>query len=200
MVKFIAAALLAGAAVTPAMAQDATAPVNPAGTGPRIEILGGYDAPKDGLKNGFTYGVGAGFDFQLGGATAGIEAEYMDTNVERCQDSVVVVGDEVCAGLGRDLYVGGRIGVASLGASSVYVKGGYTNQRVRAEIDDTGVSGADNEAGQNLDGFRVGAGLEFGIPTIGFGSAAFLKTEYRYSNYEQGFEKHTGVVGVGFRF
>ncbi|HZF44456.1 MAG TPA: porin family protein [Sphingomonadaceae bacterium] len=199
MRKFIVAALLAGTIATPALAQDA-APVVATGTGPRIEILGGYDAPKDGLKNGFTYGVGAGFDFQVGNATAGVEAEYMDTNVERCTNSVVTPSDELCAGLGRDLYVGGRFGVASFAGSSVYVKGGYTNQRVRAELDNTGVTGADNEAGQNLDGARIGVGAEFAIPTLGFGSAAFVKTEYRYSNYEQGFEKHTGVVGVGFRF
>lgn len=197
MRKFIIAALLSTAVATPAFAQDVPVAT---GTGPRFEILGGYDAPKDGLKNGFTYGVGTGFDFQLGSATAGVEAEYMDTSVERCVNSVVTPSDELCAGLGRDLYVGGRIGVASFGGSAVYLKGGYTNQRIRAELDNTGVTGADNEDGQNLDGARIGIGAEFGIPTLGFGSAAFIKTEYRYSNYEQGFEKHTGVVGVGFRF
>ena len=72
-------------------------------------------------------------------------------------------------------------------------------ERVRAELENTGVAGADNESGENLDGGRIGVGAEIGIPTFGLGSAAFLKTEYRYSNYEQGFEKHTGVVGVGFR-
>ena len=200
MVKFIAVALLAGTAAAPAFAQDAAPVPVAAGTGPRIEILGGYDAPDNGFKNGFTYGVGAGFDFQLGSATAGVEAEYLDTNVERKFRGVVVPGDRLTAGLGRDLYVGGRVGVASFGGSAVYVKGGYTNQRVRAELQDTNVAGADNETGDNLDGGRVGAGIEFGIPTLGLGSAAFLKTEYRYSNYEQGFEKHTGVVGVGFRF
>ena len=194
MVKFIAAALLAGTAAAPALAQDA-APVA-AGTGPRIEILGGYDAPDSGFKNGFTYGVGTGFDFQLGSATAGIEAEYLDTSVDRSFRDAT--GNRLDAGLGRDLYIGGRVGVASFAGSALYIKGGYTNQRVRAEVRDA--AGNSTEDGGNLDGARIGAGAEFGIPTLGLGSAAFIKTEYRYSNYEAGFEKHTGVVGVGFRF
>lgn len=197
MGKFIVAALLAGTVATPALAQDVVP--NAAGTGPRIEALVGYDAP-EGTKNGLAYGVGVGFDFQALGATAGIEGEYVDTDTDDCDENVAISGDELCTGLGRDLYVGGRIGAVLAGNSFVYVKGGYTNQRVRAEYDDGGNGSLDFNEGENLDGARVGAGIEFGIPTLGFGSAAFLKAEYRYSNYEQGFEKHQGLAGIGFRF
>lgn len=197
MRKFIVAVLLAGAATTPVMAQDAA--VSAAGTGPRIEGLIGYDAPKD-SSNGLLYGVGVGYDFTVGGATAGIEAEYTDTDSDNCEDDVFVAGDELCAGLGRDLYVGGRVGAAFGSSSFVYAKAGYTNQRVRAEYDDGGNGSFDAEEGDNLDGVRVGAGIEFGIPTFGFGSAAYIKGEYRYSNYEQGLEKHQGLAGIGFRF
>ena len=197
MRKIILAALVAGTAATPAFAQDA--PVNAAGTGPRIEALLGYDMPKD-SGNGLLYGVGVGYDFTAGGATVGIEGEYTDTDADSCDEDVFVSGDELCAGLGRDLYVGGRVG-ANFGASSfVYAKAGYTNQRVRAEYDDGGNGNLDTNEGQNLDGIRAGAGVEFGIPTFGFGSSAYLKGEYRYSNYEQGLEKHQAVAGIGFRF
>lgn len=197
MVKFIAAALLAGTAAAPALAQDVI-PVA-AGTGPRIEALVGFDAPK-GVKNGVAYGVGVGFDFTALGATAGIEGEYMGTSTDQIDRNVFVTGDEQSRGLGRDLYIGGRIGANLFGSSFAYLKGGYTNQRVRTAYDDGGNGNADFNIGQNLDGARVGAGLEFGIPTLGLGSSAYLKTEYRYSNYEQGFEKHQAVAGVGFRF
>ncbi len=203
MRKFIVAALLIGTAATPALAQDA--PVNAAGTGPRIagpriEGLIGYDAPKD-SSNGLLYGVGVGYDFTVGGATAGVEAEYTDTDSDNCEEDVFVAGDELCAGLGRDLYVGGRVGAAFGSSSFVYAKAGYTNQRIRAEYDNGGSTlTSDAEEGDNLDGFRVGAGIEFGIPTFGFGSSAYLKGEYRYSNYEQGLEKHQGLAGIGFRF
>lgn len=199
MVKFIAAALLAGAAAAPAMAQDVIP--SAAGTGPRIEALVGFDAPK-GVKNGVAYGVGAGFDFTALGATVGIEGEYMGTSTDDIERDVFVVGDEQSQGLGRDLYVGGRVGanLDLLGSSFVYAKAGYTNQRVRTAYDDGGNGDADFNIGENLDGVRVGAGLEFGIPTLGLGSAAYLKTEYRYSNYELGFEKHQAIAGIGFRF
>ena len=32
------------------------------------------------------------------------------------------------------------------------------------------------------------------------GTNAFVKTEYRYSNYESGFERHQVLGGFGFRF
>jgi len=199
MRKFIVAALLAGTVATPALAQDVVP--SAVGTGPRVEALVGFDAPK-GVKNGVAYGVGVGFDFTALGATAGIEGEYMETSTDNSDENVFVNGDELESGLGRDLYVGGRVGanLNLLGSSFVYVKGGYTNQRVRTEYDDGGNGTADFDRGENLDGVRVGAGLEFGIPTLGFGSSAYLKTEYRYSNYEQGFEKHQAIAGIGFRF
>lgn len=197
MRKLIVAALLAGATAAPALAQDAV-PVA-AGIGPRVEgIIGFEDASETGTD--LVYGVGAGFDFTAGGATAGIEAEYMDTDGQQCDRDVIIVGDRVCAGIGRDIYVGGRVGANLFGSSFVYVKGGYTNQRVRADYDDGGNGSLNNNASQSLDGARVGAGIEFGIPTLGLGSSAYIKTEYRYSNYEQGFDKHQGIAGIGFRF
>ncbi len=197
MRKFILAALLAGFAASPAFAQDVV-PVA-AGTGPRVEALIGYDFPSD-IKNGLSYGGGVGFDFTALGATAGVEAEYMGSDANRCQRDVILTGDKLCAGLGRDIYVGGRVGANLFGSSFAYLKAGYTNQRVRAAYDDGGNGNLDTSEGQNLDGARVGAGLEFGIPTLGLGSSAYIKTEYRYSNYEQGFEKHQAVAGIGFRF
>lgn len=197
MRTLILAGLLAGALATPAFAQDES--VNAAGTGLRVEALIGYDAPEN-IDNGLLYGAGVGFDFTLGGATAGIEGEYTESDTNQCDEDVILTGDKLCAGLGRDLYVGGRVGAQIADSSFVYVKGGYTNQRVGAEYDDGGNGDLDSEEGENLNGFRVGTGIEFGIPTFGFGSSTFLKAEYRYSNYEQDFEKHQGVVGIGFRF
>ncbi len=197
MRPFILAALVAGTAASPALAQDVV-PVA-AGTGPRVEALIGYDFPSD-IKNGLSYGGGVGFDFTALGATAGVEAEYMGSDANRCEKDVLQTGDKVCAGLGRDIYAGGRVGANLFGSSFAYVKAGYTNQRIRGSYDDGGNGNLDTNQGQNLDGVRVGAGLEFGIPTLGLGSSAYLKTEYRYSNYEQGFEKHQAVAGVGFRF
>ena len=47
----------------------------------------------------------------------------------------------------------------------------------------------------NADGVRVGAGAEYAI-----GPNSYVKAEYRYSNYEGGFERHQALAGFGFRF
>ena len=46
-----------------------------------------------------------------------------------------------------------------------------------------------------VDGVRVGAGVEHQLT-----SRAFVKAEYRYSNYEQGVSRNQVVAGVGLRF
>lgn len=195
MRKYIFAALLAGTVAAPAMAQNA-APF----TGPRVEGIIGYDnggtEERDDNSDGIVYGAGVGYDFQMGGLVAGIEGEFTDSTVDECTPGVIVAGDEICAQIGRDMYVGGRIGTQVGPNSLLYAKAGYTNGRLETEYDD-GIDGdaGDYEAGDNLDGARLGVGAELGI-----GPNSFVKTEYRYSNYEQGFEKHQVVAGIGFRF
>ena len=193
MRKYLLSALLAGAFVAPAQAQEA-APFS----GLRVEGIVGYDnvdVEGEG-SDGVTYGAQVGYDFQSGGAVFGVEGEVSDSTVDECVSGVDIAGDELCAQAGRDLYVGGRVG-AALGRNVLaYGKAGYTNARVSLDYDD-GTTGTtlDFEEGENLDGVRVGAGLEYAL-----GPNSYAKTEYRYSNYEQGFDRHQVVAGFGFRF
>jgi outer membrane immunogenic protein len=215
MKKLVLAGLLASFAAAPAYAQEST---NPAFTGVRVEGLIGYDnfrgngddeegedeeeASDDNSESGILYGIGIGYDIATNGAVAGIEAEYTHSRIEECEGIFDEDDDddEVCVGLGRDLYVGARVGAVLRPAMLLYFKAGYTNLRTRLDTDD---NLTDDEEEQildefslaSLDGVRVGAGLEFLL-----GTNAFVKAEYRYSNYEQGFQRHQGVVGVGFRF
>jgi outer membrane immunogenic protein len=225
MRKFIVAAFLAGTVATPALAQDAASPF----TGFRIEGLVGYDVLKSGERNdgvdtdenngdesleGVSYGVGAGFDFDLGGVVAGVEAEYSDSSGEQ-------EADETLDGIpftsriatGRDIYVGGRIGVRAAPSTLVYAKGGYTNTSIEFAAES-----ADDrfELDSNVDGWRLGAGVE-----QLFGPNMYGKLEYRYSNYNNldfsddfdfedlegedfgtdiDLDRHQVMVGVGFRF
>jgi outer membrane immunogenic protein len=80
----------------------------------------------------------------------------------------------------RDIAVSARAGGIVGERALLYVHGGYTNLRV---------------VGINLDGVRAGAGVEFAV-TDHF----YLNSEYRYSNYELGFDAHGVVVGAGVRF
>ena len=193
MRKYLLAALLAGTFAIPAMAQD-TAPFS----GVRVEGIVGYDTTdvEGEGSDGVTYGAQVGYDFQSGGAVFGIEAEASDSTVDECVDDVDVLGDTLCAQAGRDLYVGGRAGAAIGDNVLVYGKAGYTNGRIDLDYED-GTAGTANDfdVGENLDGVRVGGGLEFAL-----GPNSYAKTEYRYSNYEQGFDRHQVVAGFGFRF
>lgn len=191
MRKYIVAALFAATAASPAFAQ--TADTNLGGF--RIEGLIGYETTdiEDEGADGLTYGVGVGFDVQSGRTVFGIEAEAMESEIGECVTGVPGAGDSLCADAGRDLYVGGRAGVVVGANSLVYAKAGYTNTRLELEYDPA--VGATTSVKEDLDGVRVGGGVQFGL-----GPNLYAKAEYRYSNYEQGFDKHQGLVGVGFKF
>jgi outer membrane immunogenic protein len=156
------AAIVAAAALSaPAAAQDFS--------GARIGANIGF-ADEDAFgTEALVYGVNVGYDFDLGGAVAGVSAEYADSDED---------------GIGRDLSVSGRIGGKVGTSAMIYAMGGYTNLSVDLPGDDF-----------ELDGARIGGGVEFALtPNV------FANGEYRYSNYELGFETHQMLVGAGFRF
>lgn len=192
MKKLLIATLFATAAAAPALAQD-SAPF----TGPRVEALVGYDNLRGGGdgRDGIAYGVAAGYDFQVGRAVAGLEVEYTDSDTDGCANGFVVTGDRICANAGRDLYAGGRLGFAVAPRTLLYAKAGYSNARVGLDYTNPAAPAQNFRLSDNLDGVRVGAGLEQKL-----GTNLYAKAEYRYSNYEAGFERHQVLGGVGFRF
>jgi outer membrane immunogenic protein len=192
MKKLIIAALFATTVAAPAMAQE-----NAPFTGFRLEGLVGYDKLRGGGdgRDGLAYGAAAGYDFQLGGAVLGVEAEYMDSNTDGCANGFVVPGDRICATARRDLYAGARVGVAVTPSTLLYAKAGYTNGRVGLNYANPAAPAQNFRVSDNLDGIRVGAGVEQQL-----GTNIYAKAEYRYSNYEQGFERHQVLGGLGFRF
>lgn len=196
------------AAATPAMAQE-DAPF----TGPRVEALVGYDnlsGGDDGVSDsvdGLAYGLGAGYDIQLGGATVGIEGEVMGATTKIRGADFLDPGDTARIRAGRDLYVGARVGFAVAPTTLVYLKGGYTNAKMNFRY--TGPGGVGFfEDGQTLDGWRAGVGIEQKFNM--FGPGGYVKAEYRYSNYSNlniddfnadiDVDRHQAVVGVGVRF
>jgi len=218
MTKGIALLLATGslaAFAVPAAAQDSTF------TGPRVEALVGYDSNRPGsttdLDNaadidqsidGVAYGIGAGYDFDMGNAVIGVEGEYMRSEA---QSDFNTTGFNTAVGnidAGRDLYVGARAGMKVGPRSLLYVKGGYTNAKYNVLATD---NVTDTRTDLNLDGWRAGAGAEFAIsPNL------YVKGEYRYSQYQEGeveapsglesdrfdvdVDRHQFVVGVGARF
>lgn len=221
--KYATVLLVAGSALSisaPAMAQSV---VDGTFTGPRVEILGGYDSSSAGSSidddssvdndqsiEGVVYGGGLGYDFNAGGVVLGVEGEYTGSTADvEFQD-----GDFEGFGLGnvetgRDLYIGARVGLLAQPDLLVYAKGGYTNAKynIRSTF---GTETFDEDI--DADGYRVGAGVEYAM-----NERSFVKLEYRYSNYSDAeidyagdapdtanfdidTDRHQVVAGVGFRF
>ena len=219
-IALILATASAGALATPALAQDA----NPF-TGPRAEVLLGYDIAQAGSSvdndvnenddqsiDGLTYGAGIGYDFAAGeNLVVGLEGEYLDSTAK----TEFTAGDFENIGLGgrvdagRDLYVGARVGYRVAPTTLVYAKGGYSNARFNILARD-----GETETRRDIDtdGFRVGAGIEQAVS-----DNVFAKVEYRYSNYSEGeidfrddiadsdrfnvdLDRHQIMAGVGVRF
>lgn len=196
--------MLATTAAGPALAQQAPAPF----TGAHVEALAGYDNVGGGSagREGFAYGIGAGYDFQVGGAVLGLEGEASDATTRARAFDVAVPGDSAHYNANRDLYIGARLGFAVAPKTLIYVKGGYTNAQFKITYDNgTGITVVSRNT---LDGYRVGAGVEQKMNL--FGPSGFVKAEYRYSNYRNlnagpanvdiNLDRHQMMVGLGIRF
>jgi len=210
MKKVIVLATLLGGMVfaVPAFAQGELVPFErPTFTGFTATALVGVDVVRadDGTdsesENGVAYGGAVGYDLGLGHFVFGVEAELADSSTETTETSVITAGDSFTLKADRDIYVGARAGVRAGSNVLLYVKGGYTNARIKAVY----TSGATTvSASDELDGFRVGAGGE-----VAFGKV-FGRLEYRYSDYgEFSFQgtptgvsvtRHQVLAGIGYRF
>lgn len=179
-ILFASAAAAAVLASTPALAQ--AAPIAPAG--PRIEAVVGYDRVKAlGEKDGgVLFGIGAGYDYAVSNSVS-IGADIEATGSTQKESAGIA---EVKSG--RDLYAGGRVNFALSPTANLYVKGGYTNARFKA---DDGV----DSASENFDGYRLGAGGQINVS-----GKAYVGAEYRYSNYEHGLARNQVALTVGTRF
>ena len=175
MKKLISAAAFVASTFAPAMAQDAV-PFS----GPWIGFSGGFDSVNlklngdSGSDNGVLYGVNAGYDFNLGGAVIGVEAELSDSTVKESGSDVLVANDQLSLAASRDIYAGVRVGVPVSSSVLAYAKGGYSNARAKLSYTDS--TGTYSE-GDNLDGFRIGAGVEYSVNKV------IARVEYRYSDY-----------------
>lgn len=218
MIALIATGSIAALA-TPAFAQDADSPF----TGLRVQGVTGYDSLRagssvddDGNDNndqtadGLLYGAAVGYDVDLGSVVIGPEAEISGST----GDTDYTNGDFEGFGYGnvsagRDLYLGARIGVKANENMMFYAKGGYTNAKLNVRSND-GTTEFDTD--YDLDGYRVGGGLEYA-----FGRNMFTNIEYRYSNYSKAevdfdgtlpdsdrfdvdTDRHQVTVGLGMRF
>ena len=181
----IAVAIAASTLASPVLAQEAGDFSGAKGT-----AIAGYDNTDFGIAGaggtdnaeGFLYGASLGYDLQSNNIVYGVEAEITDSTGD-------ISGGGASVEASRDLYAGGRLGVVVGDSALFYAKAGYTNARY------TGAGAGLGAVSGNADGVRVGAGIEYKLS-----DNAFVRGEYRYSNYEAGVSRNQVVGGVGFRF
>lgn len=184
------AATAAAMTATPAAAADFT------GFRAGIQLgldRGAYDnndADIDESFGGVLAGFSAGYDFPVGGnVILGVEAtaEEANTDYDFRQGA-----DFIAVDAKRDLGLVARAGLKVSDRALVYALAGYSNVRLRASARIAGVSYGDSG---NVDGLRLGAGLETALGRKGYG-----KVEYRYSDYSDGFSRNQILIGAGLRF
>ena len=108
------------------------------------------------------------------GASAGVNIPLGDAivGVEATVDNVFEDS--------RELGASARLGY-TFDQVMLYGEAGYTNYR--------------DVFSRELDGLRVGGGLEYNISRN-----TFVSLEYRYSDFENNVGKHSGSAGIGLRF
>ncbi len=196
----VMAALGAGLAATPAMAQEKEAP-----GGLYIGALAGYEGANVETagstvtldSDAAVYGVAVGYDLSLGGAFVGVEGELSTSdNSAEFPDSAGAAYDGLKAG--GQYYIGARAGLALTSGIAAYGKAGYTSLDTSAFTS----AGSLDELDENSSGFRFGGGLQFQLP-----GPLEARLEYRRSNYDDSASAEFGevttdqvVAGVGLRF
>lgn len=174
---FALAALAAGFAAAPAMAQDNTAP-----GGLYVGAIAGYEGidveAADGSvsadADSAVYGITAGYDLSLGSAFVGVEGELSTSGGSTTfPDSFSGARD----GLDADgqYYIGARAGVALTPGIAAYGKIGYTSLDTTAFTS----SGSLDELDDNAGGLRFGGGVQVQLPGPFEG-----RLEYRRSRYK----------------
>lgn len=134
-------------------------------TGVRAEVTAGLDDVTSGADT---------TDVTYG-AGVGFDAELYTNVVVGIEANLDNVFDR------RNVGASARIGYVVADTALVYAKVGYANWKQTTSVE--------------LDGLRVGAGIEANLYGPVYG-----KVEYRYTDFNQGVGQHGALVGLGLRF
>ena len=148
----------------------------------RATAVGGLErtdsAPGTGAVDGFYYGIQLGADWDLGGVSAGVEAELGDSTA-----AGLLPGNRALQGVFASAAV--RLAVPLNDRLQVFVRGGYTYHEIAYTTGPAFKHG----------GYTVGGGAEIDL-TRGL----FLRGEYRFSNYGRSVRGQQFLGGAGVRF
>lgn len=191
----LCAVLIAGTAAAPSAAYEFN--------GFRIEGQGGWDNLNINTQNhGFTstvndkgwlYGAEAGYDLRLSSSVIlGVLGNYNWSSVKATTSDGL--GSTIVADAKNDWSAMGRFGFKLTPSTLFYVAGGYA--RTKIDYNYTPVASLVSfNTSESYGGARGAVGLE-----QGFGSNVYVKVEYRYTDYRNGFSRNQVVGGLGIRF
>ena len=167
--------------------------------GPRVEATVGWDQLSYDLGSaaGSTterradlgYGVAAGYDRAVSPTViVGVEGA---ATFSQGDYTTAATGDTVH--VRRDLSAAVRVGTRVGGNALVYGKLGYSNLQLGLDTLDATLTPTYGR--RNYDGVLLGVGAEVGLT-----GNTYLKSEYRYTNYEDGVSRQNILTGIGIRF
>ena len=188
-------AVLAGLAASPVCAADFT--------GARLEARVGYDhvSIDDQFEDipdtldGPAIGGAMGYDWAVGSRfTVGVEAgATLPTDSE---ETVTLAKDRLTPEAERDLDILFRVGARMSDRALLFAKAGYANSRFASRYDSfVGTGFETEEAHEDEDGLRLGAGVE-----VKLNERFFATAEYRYTDYRDDVSRSQLFAGVGVRF
>lgn len=225
--------LLGSFAAAPAYAQDM-------GVSFRAEARAGYDEIRANLRvQNSSLSDDLGVSDVMFGAEVGVDAKILDTlqvgayggidlsQADDCTANPFSIRtatrrDTFCLDAGRNLYAGGRVGIAVLDSGLIYAKGGVSRGRFSGSYNVT-TAALGQQTGQifsgrdTVGGYHLGAGFE-----VGLAKNIYVKGEYVQHKYKNAFtdllntnttdpnplrntdrvdpKRHQIVFGIGFKF
>lgn len=160
--------------------------------GVRVELRGGYETPtvSDGavykLGNSATIGGEVGFDIRAGKVTIGPFVNYDYGNAETCD------GAGNCLGSGGNFLAGARLGIDLGTKTQLYVKAGYDDFKLKAQI--PGATGT-----EHLNGVGAAIGVAFNLSRN-----AYVGIEANYADLGEyagiNFQRRHVAATIGARF
>ncbi len=147
----------------------------------------------DASKGSPSIGILTGYDKQIGkfvvGGEAGINFGTSDTVKGVSGTNQMTINPK------RSIDLTARAGIAVMPDTLVYVRGGYTNDRIHSTL--TSATGT-TSASEDRDGWLVGGGIEHKLT-----QRVSARLEYRYADLSNGsgkYDRHQVLAGAAFHF
>lgn len=164
-----------------------------------FELIEGGQVDADGLSaNGIAGGFHAGWDFDLGGAFAGVEAMVGSSDAGLLISGTDGIDRGSLSLRARGSYgFSGRVGAKLNEDTGVYAKLGWINTRIKGRIEENRIAISESD-GQS--GFQYGAGIQTFISEAISVRGEFLFTDYGSADIGEGVKVDSTTIRAGLSY